>query len=412
VHFNNPHLQHNQHLTAQQHQQLLQHQQAMMDLQRQSNQQSQLNPQQMLFMLKQQIAQLEQNIMQQNMQQYSPSNFNNPSRFGNTTPQSAMINQHTRISTMEQNSNLASTSRFSSEQPPKVEEPEIASTTATEFTVTPTNFKFSDNTKISLNTITNKFNPATMVVDTQAKAFSEYFTVVEQLIKTLIAEGESKTSVLFTSAILSDEFYKTDITDNIISMLSKTSSGVYKGIKSAKKACADKYSFEVYNYLDKILTTYVNTFLSINSDSGVNIDMFSEDFNSLLTYLDENEMDTTSKALNDKLDEYIGAVAKSINLLEVKDNITAISVPYSVVYVDKHSVELGLYYIEDSLVRLTKTPPNEFLNSLSEYCINTILKQAEDNIPEFYLITMDKKQFYFTMDINGNFCVKLINCCL
>jgi len=426
----NPHLQHNQMLNYNQQQQqyeqmrAMQQLQALQDQQRlqamQMNQQpmnmNMNNPQQTIMLLEAQLNQLKQSMMQGNQQ---PMNMpvNNPSRFGNNSPQTAMMNTNQRVTSFQDNQQSVSSSRFGNppqnqqptqrQQQPQVtyEEPISQGTTSMRYTITPTNFKFNDNTKITLSTITNKFNPATMFTVTEPKAYCEDVSVLETLTNSLLKEGESKSSIIHTSGIFTHEFYKVDITDKVINTLTKTSAGVYKALKTNMKNCSDKFAYIVYEKLDKILTDKVNDYLNINTKDGVTIDKFSEDFNSLQTYLNENEQEDVSKAVNDYLDIYITAVHKATNSLTIKEGVSIISVPYSVGYIDKHSAELGLYEMDDKFITLEGTPPNEFLITFANQCFTTI-SLTEEELNEFYLFTMDKRKFYFTLNVENEVCIR------
>jgi len=214
----------------------------------------------------------------------------------------------------------------------------------------------------------------------------------EEVIETIIEETNKQSTIPFISYqnfILSNNLYNVSFKEKIKEIFSQSNvKYIYKDLKNLYKEINNNYDYYAFNFINELLTSYINEFLQIIFyEENISIDSFIEDFNELLKYIRNN-----TEEIEDELINYLNNKFIQINeindIIKNEDNKLIISEMYEIVYLNRLEEEFGLEVLSNNkYINIPNVPPNEFILSLVK-----VMKEKY-NINEFYIVTLNRKIF-------------------
>lgn len=278
---------------------------------------------------------------------------------------------------------------------------EPASTKPKSFLIKPMTHKFPNNEKVKLATHVNEMKDVNIRYLDKCIASDCLEEIVEGLIEDVYREPDVR-MVTATHFIVTNEFFRTSLRELISTLVSSDVKSLYKQIKKAYEDVNDKYSFNLLDSFNQILTDTVNDFIAVNAENSISIDSFLTDYNDLLKVIRNNEVD-----LEDDLIEYMDAYIADLYLnhgeQSSSENSTTITESYSIAYLDKHLLETGLETVDSSFVHVENENINVFITSLIDLVCTKL------NKPEFLLVTLDKTIFKCMTNKKGQFFIRKFN---
>ena len=269
------------------------------------------------------------------------------------------------------------------------------------FLVKPMTHKFPNNEMIKFTTMINEVKDVNIRYLDKCMASDCLEGVVEGLIEDVYHETDSR-MVTATHFIVTNEFYRTSLHELIASLVSNDVKSLYKQIKKAYEDVNDKYSINLLDSFNQMLTDTVNDFVAINAENSISIDSFLTDYNDLLKVIRNNEVDLEDDLIG-YMDAYIADFRFNHGEQAGSENSTTITELYSVVYLDKHLLETGLETVGSSFVHVENEIINVFITSLIDLVCTKL------NKPEFLLVTLDKTIFKCMTNKKGQFFIRKFN---
>lgn len=369
----------------------------------------QQNPQlAMLLMQQMQMPQQQQPMMPMQQTQQYPQQY--PQPYGQPTmSQSAVMSNTGRFTASPQG--MVPPQQFPAEDTsggryhtPTTREEVIAEPVSTKpksFLVKPMTHKFPNNEKIKLTTTISE------VKDVNVRYLDKCIVsdCLEEIVEGLIEDVYHETDVRMVTAthfIITNEFFRTSLHELIASLVSNDVKALYKQIKKAYEDVNDKYSLNLLDSFNQMLTDTVNDFIAVNAENSISIDSFLADYNDLLKVIRNNEVDLEDELI-EYMDAYIADLRYSHGAHPGNENSTIITESYSIAYLDKHLLETGLETVGSNFAQVENENINAFITSMIDLICTKLNKS------EFLLVTLDKTIFKCMVNKNGQFFIRKFN---